>query len=92
MSLKKIPTLSQPEIDLLLEFIAQDHLAIESLETRNSDSLDFHEVSVWSLKQALLAAFDAGRRADRRMTKPPTNKSGPLTPVAQVAPASTMFM
>jgi hypothetical protein len=36
-------------------------LGIETLETRNSDGLDFHEVSVWSLKKALEEAYLAGR-------------------------------
>ena len=43
--------------------IAEKHLGIETLETRRSDSLDFHEVSVWSLEAALAAAFEAGRLA-----------------------------
>jgi hypothetical protein len=41
--------------------IAAKHLHIETLETRKSDSLDFHEVAVWSIKSALEAAFEAGR-------------------------------
>lgn len=43
--------------------LAKSILGIETLETRNSDSLDFHEVSAWSLKEALKAAYDAGRHA-----------------------------
>ena len=43
--------------------IAQTHLSIETLETRHRDSLDFHDVSVWGVKSALQAAFDAGLRA-----------------------------
>jgi hypothetical protein len=31
------------------------------LETRGSDSLDFHEVAVWQLRDALTAAYQAGR-------------------------------
>ena len=46
----------------VIQKIAADHLSIETLETRNSDSLDFHEVSVWGIKTALQAAFDAGRK------------------------------
>jgi hypothetical protein len=46
-----------------LEQIAIEHLFIETLETRNSDRLDFHEVSVWGVKAALKAAFEAGRNA-----------------------------
>lgn len=52
---------STDAIALLLESIAREHLWIESLQTRHSDRLDFHEVSVWGVKAALQAAFDAGR-------------------------------
>ena len=47
-------------IETLLTQIAQSHLGIQSLETRNSDSLDFHDVAVWSLREALAAAYKAG--------------------------------
>lgn len=43
--------------------IAQQHLGIETLETRNRDSLDFHDVSVWGVKAALEAAYAAGQLA-----------------------------
>ncbi|HQS59915.1 MAG TPA: hypothetical protein PKZ37_16185 [Gallionellaceae bacterium] len=46
-----------------LQKIALDHLFIETLETRHSDRLDFHDVSVWGIKSALEAAFEAGRKA-----------------------------
>ena len=39
--------------------IAPDHLFIETLETQHSDRLDFHDVSVWTVKAALQAAFEA---------------------------------
>ena len=45
----------------VIQKIAADHLSIDTLETLNADSLDFHEASVWSIKTALQAAFDAGR-------------------------------
>ena len=60
---KQPTTLSPDEIQLLLESIALDHLFIETLQTRHRDSLDFHDVSVWGVKSALQAAFDAGLRA-----------------------------
>ena len=47
-------------IDKLLADIASKHLDIETLQTRKSDSLDFHEVAVWTLRAALEAAFNAG--------------------------------
>ena len=46
-----------------LEQIAKEHLFIETLETQNSDRLDFQDVSVWGVKAALQAAFEAGRKA-----------------------------
>ena len=46
-----------------LEKIAKEILWIETLETRNSDGLDFHEVSVWGLKEALEAAYKAGQKS-----------------------------
>lgn len=46
-----------------MQQIALDHLFIETLETRHSDRMDFHEVSVWGVKSALMAAYEAGRQA-----------------------------
>ena len=46
-----------------LEQIAKEHLFIETLETQNSDRLDFHDVSVRGVKATLQAAFEAGRKA-----------------------------
>lgn len=40
---------------------ALEHTSLETLETRKSDVLDFHDLSVWEIKAALLAAFEAGR-------------------------------
>ncbi len=53
---------TQP-LDALLTRIAQEHLFIETLATRNRDSLDFHDVSVWGVKSALVAAYQAGLAA-----------------------------
>ena len=56
-----------------LEQIAAQHLGIETLQTRKRDSLDFHEVSVWGLKAALEAAYEAGvNTAKPRPAKPGT--------------------
>ena len=49
-------------LDQLFQQIALNHLSIDTLETRHSDRLDFHEVSVWGIKSALQAAFDAGKQ------------------------------
>ena len=48
------------QIDTILNVIAQKHLKIETLETRKSDSFDFHDLAVWCLRDALEAAFKAG--------------------------------
>ena len=53
-----------PSEALLLE-IAAKHFYLETLEARNSDSLDFHDVAVWSIRAALEAAFAAGQAAAR---------------------------
>ena len=52
---------SKIAIDALLTSIAKKHLWIDSLEERKSDSLDFYEVSVWSIRYALEAAYKAGK-------------------------------
>ena len=40
--------------------IAARELGLETLEPRQSDSLDFHELSVWQIKAALQRAWEAG--------------------------------
>jgi len=52
--------------DALLMQIAERHLFLETLETRSSDSLDFHDTAVWAIRSALEAAFEAGRRTATR--------------------------
>lgn len=42
--------------------IADEKLNIKTLKTRNSDSLDFHIVSVWGIKEALEAAYELGKK------------------------------
>lgn len=54
--------------DQLLQRIAAEHLFVETLETRNSDRLDFYDVSVWGIRQALIDAFEAGRFASSTNT------------------------
>jgi hypothetical protein len=48
--------------------IAREHLRIETLEERKSDSLDFYDCSVWGIKGALEAAYKLGCNL-RRPTK-----------------------
>lgn len=44
-----------------LKRISESTLKLETLETRNSDSQDFHELSVWQIKKALREAYKAGK-------------------------------
>ena len=46
-------------------FIAKEVLGIETLEERRSDRLDFHEVSVNGLREALALAYQMGRSEAR---------------------------
>ncbi len=57
------------KLEQLLNQIAAEHLHIDTLATRNSDRLDFHEVSVWGFKEALQAAFTAGQQS-KQTTQP----------------------
>lgn len=50
-----------PPPDAMLEEIARTKLRLDTLETRRADHLDFREVSVWAVRAALLAAYEAGR-------------------------------
>lgn len=57
------------KVDALLTRIAQQHLRIETLESRRRDSLDFREVSVMELRDALEAAYNAGIEQGRKALK-----------------------
>ena len=54
------------QLEQLIAQIAQDHLFIDTLETRNRDSLDFHDTSVWGIQSALMAAYQAGLAAGQK--------------------------
>ena len=61
MTIETKPALAAPEA-LILE-IATRHFFVETLETRNSDRLDFYDVAVWAMRAALEDAYEAGRIA-----------------------------
>ena len=91
MAKPKQPTaLSPDEIELLLESIALDHLFIETLQTRHRDSLDFHDVSVWGVKSALQAAFDAGLRAGGGSPKQTVHRVRKVTAAHQTSGNSSV--
>ena len=47
-------------VNEVVERVARETLGI-TLETRNRDSLDFHDLHVGKIRAALEAAFEAGR-------------------------------
>lgn len=51
------------EIDKLLAGSAKRELQVRTLDAWNSDSLDFHELAVWSVRPALRLTYRAGRDA-----------------------------
>jgi hypothetical protein len=63
----------QPEVtengtpENVIAEIAKKYLRLETLETRNSDALDFSDQAVRTLRSALEAAYNAGLAA--RSTK-----------------------
>ena len=63
-------------LDTLFETIAREVLQIPTLATRGRDALDFHEVGVLSLKEALHLAYLAGctATAEQIASAPTINK------------------
>lgn len=49
--------------ETLFAQIAKEHFNIDTLQTRKSDSLDFYDVAVWCVRDALEAAYEAGKAA-----------------------------
>jgi hypothetical protein len=45
--------------------IAKEVLFLETLETRKWDTHDYHEHAVWSIKEALEKAYQAGKESCR---------------------------
>lgn len=71
------------EIDAVIATIAQTHLGLETLESRHQDRLDFQEQACWAIRDALRAAFEAGKQAARRRASgapvaPPTVIQGDI--------------
>lgn len=92
------------QIDTILTLIAQKHLGIETLQTRNADNLDFHDTAVWCIKtrwkrpskRASNSAHRARRprkrkspRTDRRPTKPSRKRLASVPDSAFITSSST---
>ena len=55
--------MDKAERETALLDIARRLLGVNSFEPRHSDDLDFYDHSVWQIREALEAAYDAGYRA-----------------------------
>ena len=51
------------QMDKAVAEIAARILGVETLTPQNRDSLDFHDLSVWNIRRALEAAYEAGLAA-----------------------------
>ncbi len=70
-SLRLLPRANgTPEVEAVVGQIARDELGVETLELRNSDALDFYDLSVTGLRRALVAAYNAGRLSAEMATAP----------------------
>jgi len=48
------------EVQDKIKEIASKYLSLETLDVQNSDDKDFHELAVWDIERALMAAFEVG--------------------------------
>ncbi len=62
--------------ETLLTRIAQKHLGLDTLETRHADHLDFRDLAVWAIHDALEAAFKAGVEVGASLASVPAIKLG----------------
>lgn len=69
--------------DKTIERIAREALGLQTLQTRRMDNLDFHDLAVWAIKDALERAYEAGRKAARptKATCPACNRDIQIRPI-----------
>lgn len=60
-----------------IEQIAKTYLGIETLASRNSDSLDFYDLGVGGVKAALEAAFRAGQVSQQKARPAKASRNSP---------------
>lgn len=53
------------ETTLAINTIAREIIGLRTLAVRGHDSLDFHDLSVNTIRRALEAAYEAGRKSPR---------------------------
>lgn len=60
-----------PQLANLLDQLACKVFGVETVETRNSDRLDFHEIAVWQMQDAVRKAFLLGAQYGNGLAQPP---------------------
>jgi len=60
---KKTQKISDSERDQILLNIAKKIFFVDTIETRNSDRLDFYDTAIWSIRDGLREAFIAGQNS-----------------------------
>ena len=65
----------------LLTSIAQRCMFIDTLQRRDRDCFDFHEVSVWSIELALKEAYAAGLQQGLAAKAKPRVSKRPQRPI-----------
>src|SRR5580765_4047590 len=75
--------------DQQFQSIAKEHLGITTLDTRNSDSLDFHDLAVWQIKAALNAAYNAGVQSTCKIAGP---KVPPTSGAVNAVPENPLLL
>lgn len=73
----------------VLDHIAKKQMGIITLKTRNSDSMDFHEVSSWGVKASIKAAYAAGIKAAAKAGPAPAPAKKPGGIVGNLAAGPT---
>ena len=63
----------------LLELARKAVPGLETLQTRNSDRLDFYELAVWNLVDALRAAYELGKGGGMLPHPLPASSKKPAT-------------
>lgn len=61
--------MNKKELHALFERIAQETMGIQTLQPEHDQQKDYRYVSVWAIRDALQAAFDAGEQRGRSVRK-----------------------
>jgi Family of unknown function (DUF6900) len=51
------------ENEQIINNIAKNVLGLQTLQKRNSDEKDFHDLPVWKIKEALMKAYEEGKKS-----------------------------